>query len=178
MSRLSPEQQALVVDYWPNALEVASWFAGRFPWHPVDWEGEVAVGLCEAALSYDRGRGTTFWTHGWNRCRGACLGAMRTERRRGFRFYGRRRTWDDDKAIPCALRDDVAARGRPVGWELDAADEAEALLRGLPARHAGVLREVFFRSTPITVLSREAGIGERQAYKLRGQALQMLREAI
>lgn len=175
MPRLTDTQRAMVADHWPEALEVASWFAGRYPWLPVDWEGAVAVGLCEAALGYREGR-RLFWSYGWNRCRCACLDEMRVERRRGFRRVGRNRV--DVRAFPSADGDEGPAPGGPVGWEMEASDMVEALCRKLPRHHRAVVRLSYLNGCTLAAIGQTIGVGTSGACRTRAEALRMLREAI
>lgn len=182
---LSPEARALASD--PSHVAVArhlAWkFSRRAPWLRDDLVSAALEGLCEAARSFDPARGIRFWTHARLRVRGAILDEMRGS--------GVVRATRPGASRPAIDSLDLAAPGEPdtpgsrlesgecpVGWEAEWEDRLRGLVRGLPAKHRGVILTLYgdCRATTMREAGAILGIGQVRVSQVANEALAMIRQ--
>jgi hypothetical protein len=201
---LTPEQRALADRHWSLARRIADRFDESYPGlaASVDFRGEAAVGLCEAAAAYRRHLGRTFAPLARVRVAGACLDAIRRAASGGYRrtnaHPGRPGPYDGAPAVvsldaatrppgddpggrPMALADSLEAIGSgdlPVGWEAESQDAVEGIARALPARHATVVRAMALEAgCTFAAAGARIGRSEAVAWRMHAEAIEMLRES-
>jgi RNA polymerase sigma factor (sigma-70 family) len=144
---LTEEQRRNAEAHIPLAKAVVRPWARSFARHAEDIYAAGLLGLTEAAGAYRPGSEAKFSTYARHRIRGEILDLFRGGARSGLAgLLGKRHRDDPDRprCFPCGGSRDLAAAGllpapdRPP--DLDEDDEAEALLRRLPPRHAAALR--------------------------------------
>ena len=117
------------------------------------------------------------------------MGAIRDDVRR-CRFGGRYRTGLKVVSIDAPtggfLEDEESGRDHawtiedpagPVGWDLDSADVVAATLKGLPPKHAAVMRSLYLDAACLTLEAAGLAFGltDGRVSQVRREALAMIR---
>lgn len=191
-TRLTDEQARLAAEHWDLALTIARVFAKRYEGYPIDFEGAAAMGICQAALTWDPEGEASFPTWLGLRVRFACIDALRAIRMLG---YGRNRRYEGaplvlslDYAIeseygaglPLSPGANLPSGEDPTGWEAEAADEVLSLSRTLPKGHGAVVRLLYLDGATSTMreAGRRLGLSESRVSQMHKQALAWLRDTL
>jgi RNA polymerase sigma factor (sigma-70 family) len=164
------ERKKMAERYWPLACKIAARMRWRFLTfeNVVDFRGEAAVGLCQAADQFSGDPDVSFVAFARKRIEGACIDAVRLSPPSGYRRTNSHRGRDSPyegapTLVPLSHLSGISSietGDLPVGWEVDAADEVDGLLRTLPPRHREVVR----------MMHLEAGMTYLKAAKRIGRA--------
>jgi len=149
---LTDDQKDLAARHVHLCRLMAMRFGRRCPGLYADLRQAAAEGLCDAARKFDPARGARFSTYAFHRMEGACLDMMRTN---GL-VRGPRRRHRGPPAFLSIDREPDAGGGAADGrrWDsllppaadpdpsdrLEAHDQFEGWLRGLPEREKTLLR--------------------------------------
>lgn len=162
MSRLTEEQRRLVEAHADAAWALVRGLAARRPAQADAVRSAAHWGLCRAALNYVDD-GTPFMAF----ARHHVLGAARSALRRGPADVG-------DASLALAGLDDGCDA---PGWEAEAEDAFEGLLRHLDDRSRHLLRAHVLFGWPLSRAGELLGITESAASKLLASAIKRLRRA-
>lgn len=147
-------------------------------------ECAALAGLCQAARNFDESRGVKFETYAQPRIVGAVKDGFRELLPKGFR----RRTRDGGGLAILSLDavsedgetrlDSLASCELPVGWELEALDEVEAVARRLPAQYGEAVRLFFGHCDTATMkqVGGAMGVTESRVSQILTKSAEMLRE--
>lgn len=137
--------EAFVLRHLGMVRTIAGRSARRHPRLADDLESAAMLGLWEAAMKYDPGRGVREETYLLHRVNGAILDALRAARPKGFRRdieaapnVGQMSFFDEAEGLPEFL--EPAADDLPIGWELESIDAVERLCRSLPPKQSDAIR--------------------------------------
>jgi RNA polymerase sigma factor (sigma-70 family) len=174
---LSAERQALAAGHFWLAREIARRWGRAYPMLREELESAAGLGLVRAAQSHDPTRGESFGAL----ARVHIEGAMKT----AMKQWGMQRWWGEREPAPerRSLSADSERWGRvitsgpdrPVGADVDDADEVARLLRALPRREAELLRLVDLEGRTIRDAAAQVGCRKTWASRLCRRALAELR---
>jgi RNA polymerase sigma factor (sigma-70 family) len=175
---LTAMQQGLAARYLPMARALAKPLKKAWPNAYEEFESAACLALVEAAESFDPSRNVKFATFARHRIWGALRDVQRQLMARGWRNHGRAPSRPRIVGMPT----DYDRRGfvlgieppGPVGAELEAADEVEALLRKLPARHAVACRQIYLHGKTQNEAARLLGCSQSRLSYMHREALDML----
>ncbi len=173
--KLTPEQQQQVARALPHALAVAHKHT-RFYGAALDFEGAVALWLCEQIAKFDPKKSDLKAWARWQ-ARFACWQLMSLEvpeksRNKYFRkarFLSLDATFDPDGVPLSALL--TARVGQPEDPEED-----RQLLRGLDTRTQAVVWKSIVEEVPLKIIAQSLGVSESRISKLRTTAIKFLRQ--
>ena len=173
-SKLTADQQTLVSQALPQVLSVARKHARHYG-PGLDFEGSVALWLCQQIAKFDPARSNLQTWASWQ-AHFACRELMRVEVRKKSR----------NKCVREArlLSLDAACNqdGDPL-WEQIAAPtppavdlEADAqLLRGLDTRTRTIVWKSIVEEIPLNVIAQSLGVSRTRTSELRDSAIEFLR---
>ena len=169
---------------------LAAWIANRAAppgtrFHE-DAHSAALLGLCEAARTFDPGRGVEFRTLMTRRVCGAIKDMLRRE------GGGKRKGWKAPQSLstevnvpgrgPVELGNTIPSRYADRTALLEDTEAAEAICRDLPPKHRQVVVHyyVYASSRPRTLrqIGLAMGLSESRASQIRGEAVDMLRKSL
>lgn len=174
-SKLTTEQQYQVSQALPHALAVARRHA-RFYGSALDFEGTVALWLCQQIAKFDPTRSNLKAWAIWQ-ARSACREVVsreipqksRSKHFREARFQSLDATRDPDGEPLSAV---IQARpGAPTDPE-----DQQHLLRGLDTRTKTVVWKSIVEELPLKVIAQSLGISASRISKLRTSGIEFLRQ--
>jgi RNA polymerase sigma factor (sigma-70 family) len=167
---LSADQQALVTCHLRLAYYYARPWVKHLPVYSDDLDGEAVVGLVKAAGAWDAATDGPFplFARGW--IRAALKAFVKRLRPKGWRSAA------GQAPVTCVLevqpRD---LREAPVGALIEELDQAEAILRKLPPRHAAVCRAMHVQGEGRAAIARRLGCSPNSVNRIHAEAVSMLR---
>jgi RNA polymerase sigma factor (sigma-70 family) len=175
LSKLTPQQQQLVSQALQHALAVARKHA-RLYGPRLDFEGAVALWLCQEIAKFDPKKSSLKTWAGWQG-HFACRNLMRSEipvksRKKCFRraqFLSLDTTFDQS-GVPIA--EQIAA---PPEHPVDI-QEDKLLLRGLDTRTRTILWNSIVEEIPLKAIAQSLGVSEARISKLRTSGIEFLRQ--
>ncbi len=175
---MTPEQQALAMDYLPLARNLAKPFKTAWAPYRDDFESAACLGLIEAAQTYDPSKRVEFPTYARRRI----LGELR-DVKRDMQLSG----WRDDETPPKVqhLGSGTEEEGRvlgatpdrPVEKEIEARDTVEHWLTRLPKAHANVCRLIYLEDMTGPQAGAALGRSKTRFNILYKESLAMLNES-
>jgi RNA polymerase sigma factor (sigma-70 family) len=179
----------LAVRHLPLARAIARPYRRIHPDLRHDFESAASLALLRAARSFDPGRNVRFATY----ARYRIVGALRDVLRRQSRCtpgpvspgFARLSGFDLDFLSGCKSFDLCPVR--PYGWnvtcgpdeqvgdELERDEQVEVWLARLPARHAAVLRSLYFEGRAARDVARNLNLSRTKTYVLIRDSLARLR---
>jgi RNA polymerase sigma factor for flagellar operon FliA len=177
---MTPEQEALVVEHIPLARFLAGRYAKVLGFD--DSFAEACVGLCKAALGFDRAKGK-FSAYAGMRINGALLDELR--KRAGGRYH-----YDRDAGPTLMSLDEFIEKWGAAAFadsgplpEQQAEDNEikrrvfEAMAT-LSARDAAVIGASYLDDMPLSAIARRLGVNDSRVSQLRKRALSRLRPCL
>lgn len=153
---LTEDRRALAAEHWPYARSLARPFRARLPRLRDEFESAAALGLVEAALTFEPGRGAKFSTYARHRVIGRLRSLWRSQVNR---------------------RVDLPILTEPSRIEPDQLDQVDALehwLRRLPSRYASVCRLIYRDGLTQAEASRAIGLAPPRINAIHRQSLTLL----
>lgn len=175
------------------AKGVAANHARKVPFMADEYESAALLGLVEASLSFDPGRGAKFRTHAARRVVGAIKDVSRSEEVCGYRRSWRasnpgadaphvdsiyKAVGHRDDGVLVDLTGAIASADLPIGWEAEYQDEVEGLSRRLPVENQASFRAFFGRADAATMkrAGAAAGVSESRVSQIIGNSASYLSE--
>lgn len=175
-SPLTEDQRDLAERYMPLARSLSKPYKKAWPTARDEFESAACFALVEAAESFEPGRGVRFATFARHRIRGALRDVQRRMVALGWRT--------DIEHSPSfqRLRYDSERNGRvlgcepdrPIGTELEAAEEVEVQLRQLPQKHAAICRELYLNERTQTQAADAIGCSQSRLSSMHREAIAIL----
>jgi RNA polymerase sigma factor (sigma-70 family) len=150
-------RQDLADEHWPYARSLAKPFKARLPRLRDEFDSAAALGLVEAALAFEPGRGAKFSTY----ARPRVVGRLRD-------------AWRSHAGQPTPLPLEV----EPAYHEpspLDLADALDHRLRPLPPRNRTVCRLIYRDGLTQVECGRVLGLGQHRINEIHRESLALLR---
>ncbi|MDB5349475.1 MAG: sigD 3 [Planctomycetota bacterium] len=166
---LTPERLQLAESHLPLALTMARPFQTTRPGLREEYRSVAFLAVADSAGRFDPGRGRKFGAFAKGRIRGALLDAQRETLPLGYRYCGR--SGPEVRPLPY----DTASPDEPVGADLERVEAVAALLAALPARHAAVIRLIYFEGLSQHQVGRELDLAQSRVSELHAEALEFLR---
>jgi RNA polymerase sigma factor (sigma-70 family) len=169
--KLTPEQQKLVAQVLPNVLCIARKHARHYG-QGHDFEGSVALRLCEYISSFDPGKGELMVWAQWQ-AHFACRELIRGEQRKKSRCPVRLLSLDlsiGQDGLP--LSEQIAA---PADPQVDPEGDLQ-LLRGLDTRTRTVVWKSIVEEVPLKTIAQDLGVSPAWTSEIRNKAINFLRQ--
>ena len=173
---LTPAQQELAEQYLPLAKNLATRAKRAWPGLKEDFHSAAFLALVEAAESFDPSRGVKFATFAYYRIKGSLFDVRR-------RVYRRHRHIDMGRTprIVSLTRGNeeqghvlMTEPDPEIGTDLEAIEEVEHMLKGLPRKHAAACRQLYLHGKSQTEAARDLDCSQSRLSFMHHQALEML----
>ena len=176
---LTADQQRLAMRYLPMARALARPLKENWPMERHEFESAACLALVEAAQSYDPERNVKFATF----ARYRIWGALR-DVQRGLVTAGWRNDMENAPGFVSMGINNAEERGsvllaesdRPIGEDLDLAEQVESWLRKIPPRHAAACRALYLEQKTQGEAAELIGVSKSRVSYLHKEAIEMLND--
>jgi RNA polymerase sigma factor (sigma-70 family) len=175
---LTAEQRDLAARYLPLARTLARPYKRRWGFARDEFESAACLAVVEAAQSFDPSKGVPFATYARIRILGELRDVLREQVVSGYN--------DDAEDAPTvvSLFRNAEEKGRvlgptpapPVGHDLEAEEEFDVLMRGLPTKNERACRELYVHDQSKNQAAETLGVTRSGLESLRRDAIAMVNE--
>lgn len=142
-----------------------------------DLHSAAFLALVEAAESFDPSRGVKFATFAYYRIKGALFDA----RRRVYRLHRHIDMGRTPRIVSLTRGNNeqghvlMTEPDAPVGAELEAVEQVERMLKGLPRKHAAACRRIYLQGKSQVEAARDLDYSQSRMSFMHHQAMEMLK---